>query len=355
MLKKKLSKLSSFKLFLPYDVYERHRKVGGFIKENESVIDVGGELNHLSQFCHAKKIVVANLASGDVIIKKDRLPFGKNSFDVVCAIDVLEHIPKKERKDFIKRLVNVASERTILSFPIGTKKHIQYEKEIQNWLLKSSRNIKYLQEHTKFGLPSISDITMFTKDQNCHVFYSGNITINKYLFILFILSDGSVPLTLASRNVLHFQVPFNFPPVSLRTKVKLTRYGWIVTNSNFTKSYIDKSFGVDSKVIYPPVDVKRIKLGKKEKIILSVGRFSKLQLHPKKQEVLIEVFKEIYKKVPSWKLVLVGQSKKDDYKYVHSLKKTARGYGIKIFENLPVDKLRNLYSQTSIYWHATGF
>lgn len=175
-----------------------------------------------------------------------------------------------------------------------------------------------------------------------------------YNFI-FILSDGSVPLTLASKNILHFQVPFNFPPVSLRTKLKLTRYSWIVTNSNFTKSYIDKSFGVDSKVIYPPVDVKRIKPGKKEKIILSVGRFSKGQLHPKKQEVLIEVFKEIYKKEPSWRLVLIGQSKKEDYKYVHSLKKAARGYGIKIFENLPVDKLRNFYSAASIYWHATGF
>ena len=196
--------------------------------------------------------------------------------------------------------------------------------------------------------------TRFVKNIFKASFFKKIFSTFGYNFI-FILSDGSVPLTLASRNVLHFQVPFNFPPVSLRTKLKLARYSWIVTNSNFTKSYIDKSFGVDSKVIYPPVDVKRIKFGKKEKIILSVGRFSKLQLHPKKQEVLIEVFKEIYKKVPSWKLVLVGQSKKEDYKYVHSLKKTARGYGIKIFENLPVDKLRNLYSEASIYWHATGF
>ena len=196
--------------------------------------------------------------------------------------------------------------------------------------------------------------TRFVKNIFKASFFKKTYSTFGYNFI-FILSDGSVPLTLASRNVLHFQVPFNFPPVSLRTKVKLTRYGFTVTNSNFTKSYIDKSFGVDSKVIYPPVDVKRIKLGKKEKIILSVGRFSKGQLHPKKQEVLIEVFKEIYKKVPSWRLVLVGQSKKEDYKYVHSLKKAARGYGIRIFENLPVDKLRNLYSQTSIYWHATGF
>ena len=207
MLKKNLSKLSSFKLFLPYDVYERHRKVGSFIKENESVIDVGGELNHLSQFCHASKIVVANLTSGDVIIKKDRLPFGKNSFDVVCAIDVLEHIPKKERKDFIKKLVNVASERTILSFPIGTKKHIQYEKEIQNWLSHIGQNVTYLQEHIKFGLPSIFDITMLTKDQNCQVFYSGNITINKYLFMLFIFD---LKIKFIRRVVYFIKLIFNF-------------------------------------------------------------------------------------------------------------------------------------------------
>ena len=102
--------------------------------------------------------------------------------------------------------------------------------------------------------------TRFVKNIFKASFFKKIFSTFGYNFI-FILSDGSVPLTLASRNVLHFQVPFNFPPVSLRTKVKLTRYGWIVTNSNFTKSYIDKSFGVDSKVIYPPVDVKRIKLG----------------------------------------------------------------------------------------------
>ena len=207
MLRKKLSRLLSFKLFLPYDVYERHRKAGSFIKKNESVVDVGGELNHLSQFCSASKIVVANLTSGDVIIKKDSLPFRKNSFDVVCAIDVLEHIPKTRRKNFIERLVNVCSKRTILSFPIGTKKHIQYEKEIQNWFSKTGQEVTYLQEHIKFGLPSVSDITMFTKDQNCQVFYSGNITINKYLFMLFIFD---LKIRLVRRVVFFTKLIFNF-------------------------------------------------------------------------------------------------------------------------------------------------
>ncbi|MBI3342485.1 glycosyltransferase family 4 protein [Candidatus Curtissbacteria bacterium] len=172
----------------------------------------------------------------------------------------------------------------------------------------------------------------------------------------FVLSDGSVPTTFASKNILHFQVPFIFENIDFRTKLKLRKYKYIVCNSNFTKTFIDASFHVNSLVIYPPVDIKSIKsVGEKQKTILSVGRFSPHQLHPKKQEVLIEVFKELSKKAPGWKLVLAGQAKKNDEKYLKALKKSTRGYAIRVMENIKVDKLHELYSQSSIYWHATGF
>ena len=125
-----------YKLFLPYDVFERHKKVGSMIDSDQTVVDIGGELNHLSQFCSPKKIIVANLSSGDIIISEDKLPFKRKSFDVVCAIDVIEHIPKKNRKIFLENLLEIASQKVILSFPIGTKRHIAYEKEIQTWLMK---------------------------------------------------------------------------------------------------------------------------------------------------------------------------------------------------------------------------
>lgn len=172
---------------------------------------------------------------------------------------------------------------------------------------------------------------------------------------IFVISDGSIPTSFAAKNILHFQVPFKIANLSFNDKIKLKRYKWIVVNSFFTKTFIDKSFQVDSKVIYPPVDVKEIKAGKKENIILSVGRFSQGQLHPKKQEVLIEVFKELRKTNQDYRLVLVGQAKKEDYKYIRDLKKTARGHAIKIIENLPFYQLKKLYSQAKIYWHATGF
>jgi len=180
------------------------------------------------------------------------------------------------------------------------------------------------------------------------------ISTRKY-DLLFFLSDGSIPLSFAKRNILHFQVPFNFARPDFKTKLKLAKINCIVCNSYFTRSFIDKSFLIKSKVIYPPVDVKSIKSLPKQNIIISVGRFSRGQLHPKKQEILIEVFQELYKKAPQWKLFLVGQAKKEDFKYIRNLKKSARGYAIKIIENLEVEKLRKLYGQASIYWHATGF
>lgn len=172
---------------------------------------------------------------------------------------------------------------------------------------------------------------------------------------IFVLSDGSIPTTFAKKSILHFQVPFIFNKPDFKTRLKLKRYKYVICNSFFTKSFIDKSFSVTSKVIYPPVDVAAIKPSKKEKIILSVGRFGQNQLHPKKQEVLIEVFKELSKKAPGWKLILAGQAKKSDEKYLNSLKRTSRGFAIRIVQNMPIEKLRKLYSQSSIYWHATGF
>lgn len=173
--------------------------------------------------------------------------------------------------------------------------------------------------------------------------------------LIFVLSDGSVPLSFAKKNILHFQVPFVFDTISNGTKLKLKKYSNIIVNSYFTKNFIDRSFSVNSEVIYPPVDIKSLQSGQKEKIILSVGRFSPNQLHPKKQEVLIEVFKEVYKRNKDWKLFLIGQAKKDDQKYLRQLQKSVSGFAIKIMDNLPQDKLREIYSKSSIYWHATGF
>lgn len=174
------------KILLPYDVYERHKKVSGFITSSDSVVDIGGELNHLSQFCSPKKIVVANLNTGDVIIQKNKLPFPANSFDVACSIDVLEHIPKEKRKDFIESLIKISKNKVVMSFPVGTKSHVEYEAKIQKILESKNYDIKYLKEHIKYGLPQKEEILKMVGNYKAKLLFSGDIKVNELLFRIFI-------------------------------------------------------------------------------------------------------------------------------------------------------------------------
>ena len=182
--------ISSGKSFFFYDSYERHRKVSELIGNSQTILDVGGQLNALSQFLSGKKVTVANLSGSqeksEVIIRGEKLPFKNNSFDCVCAIDVLEHIGGKDRQGFIRELLRVTSKKVVLSFPIGTPDHVKYEKGLQEHLAKKGMDVTYLKEHIKFILPSVEQIKKICSGLNYDLYYSGNILINKHLFKLFL-------------------------------------------------------------------------------------------------------------------------------------------------------------------------
>ncbi len=170
--------------------------------------------------------------------------------------------------------------------------------------------------------------------------------------LIFYLSDGSVPILFGKKNLLHFQVPFTKKAdSSLLNSLKFKFINRIICNSFFTKSFIDKTYGVNSEVVYPFAQ-KVFKPLKKKNIILSVGRFDKT-LNQKKQEVLIKAFSFLSKKAKNWRLVLVGGSQ--DQKRLEFLQKQSRGLSIDILPNLSFEKLLALYGQAKIYWQATGF
>lgn len=174
--------------------------------------------------------------------------------------------------------------------------------------------------------------------------------------LLFWLSDGSVPLMFAKKNILHFQTPFQkVRGRALFNRLKLAKIDNVVCNSQFTKGFIDKEYGVKSEVIYPPVAVDDIEPLKKEDIILFVGRFSRLQ-QSKGQDILIDVFKKLYEKhLRNWKLILIGGSDVGRSDYVDYLKKEARGYPVEILENLPFSEVKKFYGRAKIFWSASGY
>ena len=180
--------------------------------------------------------------------------------------------------------------------------------------------------------------------------------------IIFYLSDGSIPFLFSKKNILHIQVPFILKE-SLKDKIlniiKVKFIHQVVCNSQFTSKFLN-SFPKDKlKVLYPPVDVKNFySSDKKSNIILSVGRFDNI-LNAKKQDILIEAFKKIYQNNPKtdWKLILMGGSHDlpQENHYLLHLKHLAKDLPIEFIVNPDFDKLKEIYSQAKIYWHAAGF
>lgn len=175
--------------------------------------------------------------------------------------------------------------------------------------------------------------------------------------LCFWISDGSIPLLFARKNILHFQVPFrNVEGRSLLNKMKLIRINSIVCNSKFTKNIIDEEYGIDSIVIYPPVDTLSIKPKRKEKIILYIGRFSQL-VQSKRQDILIKAFKKLSKNktVEGWNLVLAGGVEVGVGDYMQKLEKEAQGYPIEIIKSPDYKVVKDLYGRARIFWSAAGF
>lgn len=186
-----------------------------------------------------------------------------------------------------------------------------------------------------------------------------NISVFKKLFLtrqydlIFFLSDGSIPSTLAKCNILHVQVPFGDLPYS---SIKLSRYQAVICNSLFTKQSLDRRIGRDAQVIYPPVVPVVNGRGDKKNIILSVGRFTEFHT-AKKQHILIEAFRDGLQsgKWNSWKLIFAGGLMPGDQGYLARLRDLAKGLPVTFEPNIPINKLVDYYQKARVYWHAAGF
>ncbi|NTV23475.1 MAG: glycosyltransferase [Nanoarchaeota archaeon] len=129
------------------------------------------------------------------------------------------------------------------------------------------------------------------------------------------------------------------------------KYDKIVCNSRFTQDAL-KRYGVSADIIYPPVATSRIKPGKKDDLIVSIGRFT----YEKKHEVMIDAFRQMGAK--GWKLVLVGAFRDEAlYKkeYLSMLKEKAKGLDIEFMLNVPHPEVIKILQKAKIYWHARGY
>lgn len=141
-------------------------------------------------------------------------------------------------------------------------------------------------------------------------------------------------------------------------KSDINSYNTIITISEFCRGWIQKYWGVDSAVLYPPVNTSNFSPSKeKENIILHVGRFFQSG-HSKKQIELVKVFKKMCNRgeTKGWQLHLVGSVEEGlvHQQYFDKVVKEAKGYPIQFHTKLDFPELQKLFSKAKIYWHATG-
>jgi len=171
---------------------------------------------------------------------------------------------------------------------------------------------------------------------------------------LFYVTDGSIFFSLARKNHLHFQVPFKSRPPGVLNTLKLRCWRYSNANSKFTQAVIEQGWpGVHPVVVNPRVTLAEFDAEVvKQPWIVNVGRFFR-QLHSKRQDVLIEMFKKLSKTVPGWKLILIGSV--EDEQYADELKRQAKGLNVEFMFNAKRSEVVDILEKSKIYWHAAGY
>lgn len=171
-----MKKAGEMKYFLPPDVFERHKYIGDLIFDGATILDVGGSISRLTSYCNPKSITTADVKEPvDILYDGKKIPVDDTSYDVVTSIDVLEHVPVKQREEFVGELVRIARKRVIISAPYGSPEHSAYEKKILAYFSAKGIKMPYLAEHVEIGLPTPELLESFEKKYDGTLKYSGDI------------------------------------------------------------------------------------------------------------------------------------------------------------------------------------
>jgi len=180
-------------LQIDYDQFQRYAAITVLLKpllytwQHEQkplrILEVGSHaLNLLPAFLSplSIEIVRADLEpqyAGDVgpyvTIEKDKpLPFGDGTFDVVVAMEVLEHIPPQSRLMAMSEWARVAGKGIFFTCPNGDLVIDQERRADADFMARHGRVHPWLEEHERYGRPTLDEVQSFLKQLSvtCHRF-----------------------------------------------------------------------------------------------------------------------------------------------------------------------------------------
>ncbi len=207
--------LPSEALSLSFDIYQRYRQVAELIQAVApgrplSLLDVGGEMPYLRLFLPEASVTVVdrafpgfpNPSRGFVVADGTRLPFRAASIDLAVSVDSLEHVPTSERLDYLAELRRVSSLGVIVAAPFDSEAVREAERLVADLYraLYGSPH-RWLEEHQRYGLPSLPATLEFFRASGDHV----SVVPNGYLPRWVVMLTAQVVSTTGQRERMAYE------------------------------------------------------------------------------------------------------------------------------------------------------
>ncbi|PSO43378.1 hypothetical protein BRC19_00750 [Candidatus Saccharibacteria bacterium QS_5_54_17] len=159
-------------------------------KSHLKILDIGGYGGKTREFFPEDEVTVLDLYDIDepCYVKGDALdmPFADDAFDVAVSFDVLEHIPREKRRQFIQESTRVSQHLNLIAAPFYSKKAAQTEFALNHYY----KNLtgfphQWLQEHIDYGLPVSTDIEKYLTENDLYFSAVNSNEIHNWTWIQF--------------------------------------------------------------------------------------------------------------------------------------------------------------------------
>lgn len=235
------------------------------------------------------------------------------------------------------------------------------EKATGKKVFKQSYSLKKgIREHALISIPRTKDKYILEILSDTFIPQDSGVSGNADTRILGPVIYNEDKISFARKTLLKI---LGFVPLFLVTYPRdlkfLDTYNEIIAISGYSSKWIKRFWKKKSTLLFPPVDVEKFTPLKKEKIIVSVGRFFP-EHHNKKQLEMAKAFIELYDSgadlIKDFKLVLIGgvENKKEHMQYVEKIKELCRGYPVEVLTNISWERLSGILSKALVFWHASG-
>ncbi len=160
-------------------------------KKPRNILDVGGLGSILDKITDIPLTILDSEAEdGQAQTQGDGANMSSikdGAYDVVVTSDTLEHIPPRDRKNFIKELVRVSDDLVVLAAPFGDHGAAEEERRLQTFYKGIlGEEHRWLREHEEYGLPKEKETMKYFEDTGASVITVQHSSIDFWCDLLMI-------------------------------------------------------------------------------------------------------------------------------------------------------------------------